>query len=53
MESFSEVYEDTKGKLGRQLQEKEKEFLHWVYESYEKERQKNGEQCKSLQKHGV
>lgn len=53
MESFLEVCEDTKGKLGRQLHEQEKEFLQWMYEKYENERQKRSEQCKNLQGHGV
>lgn len=37
MESFLKVCEDTKRKLGRQLQDKEVVFLQWMYEKYEKE----------------
>jgi len=53
MESFAEVCEDTTVKLGRQLQENEKDFLAWMYENYEKERKRKDEQYKSLQGHGV
>lgn len=37
MESFLKVCEETRKKLGRQLQEEEIEFLQWVYERYEEE----------------
>ncbi len=32
-----EVCEDTKEKLGRQLQENEKDFLQWMYNHYRNE----------------
>ncbi|MEN1967586.1 hypothetical protein WMZ97_05845 [Lentibacillus sp. N15] len=37
MESFLHVVEDTQEKLGRPLQEREIEFLRWVYDRYKKE----------------
>lgn len=39
MESFSQVHEDTKEKLGRELKENELEFLCWVYQRYSEEQQ--------------
>lgn len=50
MEDFLQLCEDTKKKLGRQLQEKEKEFLTWVYESHEQEKQKERRACKTPQR---
>lgn len=35
---FLEVCENTRKKLGRQLQEEELDFLQWMYTRYEKER---------------
>jgi hypothetical protein len=41
MESFLDVLiEDTREKLGRQLQKREVEFLHWMYDRYKEEQQK-------------
>ncbi|GAB3048169.1 hypothetical protein [Virgibacillus ainsalahensis] len=40
MESFLQVCEDTKEKLGRQLHENELEFLQWMYERYTEEQLK-------------
>ncbi|HLS59946.1 MAG TPA: hypothetical protein VK044_02310 [Virgibacillus sp.] len=37
MKSFLEVCDNTREKLGRGLQEKEIEFLQWMYERYEEE----------------
>jgi len=37
MKSFVQLCENTKEKLGRQLQNNEKEFLQWVYENYKDE----------------
>ncbi|WP_158701613.1 hypothetical protein [Lentibacillus sp. Marseille-P4043] len=46
MESFLTVLEDTKEKLGRQLQTNEIEFLQWVYDRYrEDEQQKEQNIC--------
>ncbi len=42
MESFSQVHEETEEKLGRELQENEVEFLHWVYQRYTEEQQQVG-----------
>ncbi len=51
MESFLKVCEDTRKKLGRQLQGKEKEFLQWMYDNYKKEQEKD--ECKRLQSQSV
>jgi len=40
VKTFYEVFEDTKEKLGRPLQDKEVKFLKWLYKRYEKERAK-------------
>lgn len=42
--SFLNVLEDTKEKLGRQLQKSEVEFLQWMYERYQDEQKKQKEQ---------
>lgn len=34
MEKMIHVYEEFRGKLGRNLDEEEKQFLKWVYERY-------------------
>ncbi|WP_161493811.1 hypothetical protein [Virgibacillus necropolis] len=45
MESFFNVLEDTKEKLGRKLQRKEVDFLQWMYERYQEEEK---ETCRCL-----
>lgn len=40
MISFFEVCENTREKLGRELCEKEKEFLQWMHKRYEQELKK-------------
>ncbi|MFD1852234.1 hypothetical protein ACFSC5_19860 [Oceanobacillus bengalensis] len=45
MISFLQVCEDTKEKLGRQLQEDELRFLHWMYNRYTEEQQENKVAC--------
>ncbi|WP_430790097.1 hypothetical protein VBD025_05580 [Virgibacillus flavescens] len=37
---FFHVLEDTRVKLGRQLQKNEIEFLRWMYDRYQDEQQK-------------
>lgn len=37
MKSFVNICEETKTKLGRQLQEKEKDFLIWMYSKHQNE----------------
>ena len=39
MRSFLQVCEDTRKKLGRQLQEDEVKFLQWMYKRYIEEQQ--------------
>lgn len=41
MKSFLQVYDDTRQRLCRQLQDNEIEFLHWMYERYKEEQQKS------------
>lgn len=42
MKSFLDALEeDTQEKLGRQLQKREIKFLHWVYDRYKEEQQKD------------
>ncbi|WP_176555855.1 hypothetical protein [Virgibacillus ndiopensis] len=43
MESFLDVLEDTKEKLGRKLQKSEIEFLQWVYDRHKEEQKQKGE----------
>lgn len=38
MKSFVNICDETKNKLGRQLQEKEKDFLIWMYNKHQDER---------------
>jgi cation transport regulator ChaB len=40
MESFVQLCENTRKKLGRQLQDNEKAFLQWMYENYKDEEEK-------------
>ncbi|WP_164217569.1 hypothetical protein [Virgibacillus sp. YIM 98842] len=40
MKSFVQLCENTREKLGRQLQENEKAFLQWMYENYKDEEKK-------------
>ncbi|GGB35038.1 hypothetical protein GCM10011409_10640 [Lentibacillus populi] len=47
MESFLHVLKDTEKKLGRQLQEREIEFLQWVYDRYTEEEQQKENICLS------
>ncbi|CDQ38252.1 MULTISPECIES: hypothetical protein [Virgibacillus] len=41
MVSFLQVCDDTEKKLGRKLQEKEIQFLQWVYKRYIEEQPKS------------
>ncbi|MFA1822450.1 hypothetical protein ACDX78_20185 [Virgibacillus oceani] len=40
MKNFVQLCENTKEKLGRQLQDNEIAFLQWVYENYKDEEEK-------------
>lgn len=50
MGSFLILLEDTKRKLGRQLQKNEIDFLHWMYDRYENEQK---EKCKCLKAENI
>jgi len=40
MKNFVQLCENTREKLGRQLEDNEKAFLQWIYENYKEEEKK-------------
>ena len=43
MKIFSDVLRDMEGKLDRELQNREIEFLHWVFDRHQDEQQRENE----------
>lgn len=40
MKTFSDVLRDMEKNLGREMQDREIDFLHWVFDRYQEEQQK-------------